>query len=48
MKGNWDLDFFRNAQGKIAYHPKCQRCICGCKQSWRVKMLICPRFRKAR
>ena len=48
MKGNRDWDFFRNALEKIAYLPKCQRCIRGCKQSWRVKALICPWFRKAR
>ena len=48
MKENRDWDFFRNTQRKIAYHPKCQRCIHGCKQSWQVKTLICPRFRKAR
>ena len=44
MKENRDWDFFRNTQRKIAYHPKCQRCSRNCKQSWRVKTLICPGF----
>ena len=48
MKESRDWDFFHNTQRKIAYHPKCLRCIYGCKQSWRVKALICPRFCKAK
>ena len=39
--------FFRKPSGKIGYYPKCVRCARTCKQSWRVKWLSCPKFKKA-
>lgn len=47
MQFDKQWSFFRTPNGKVSYHPKCLRCIHGCKQSWRVKTLICPRFCKA-
>ncbi len=36
--------FFRTKDRHIAYHKTCLRCVYGCKQSWRVKLIQCPRF----
>ena len=42
----WRLEwaFFLGGNGRRQYHPLCQRCAYGCKQSFRVKQLVCPRY----
>ena len=37
----WRLEwaFFLGGNGRRQYHPLCQHCACGCKQSFRVKQL---------
>ncbi len=40
--------FFRTKDRHIAYHKTCLRCAHSCKQSWRVKLIQCPRFLDSR
>ena len=30
--------------GKRKYFPDCRRCMRSCKQSYRVKVVVCPRY----
>ena len=43
-KDEWQ--FFRTKNGKISYHKKCLGCVHDCKQSYRVKAIYCPRYKK--
>ncbi len=45
MKKKDSWQFFRKPSGKIAYNKLCLRCANKCKQSWRVEIIHCPRFR---
>lgn len=36
-------DFFINSKtNKIQYNKKCLKCICSCKQSFNVSVVVCP------
>ena len=38
--------FFRTKNNRISYHKKCLGCVHDCKQSYRVKAIYCPRYKK--
>jgi len=38
--------FFRTKNNRISYHKKCLGCVHNCKQSYRVKAIYCPRYKK--
>lgn len=42
----WRLEWalFLGRNGRRQYHPLCQRCAYGCKQSFRVRLIACPRY----
>ena len=39
-------EFFRTKNNRISYHKKCLGCVHDCKQSFRVKVIYCPRYKK--
>jgi len=41
-----EMIFWINSEGNIQYHPKCERCKHECKQSFRCKEVICPRYER--
>lgn len=41
-----DMTFFRTEKGKTAYNKHCLRCINSCKQSFRVELISCPRYKR--
>ena len=44
-KNNLDeWTFFLDADGHIRYNPKCTHCIHGCRQSFRAKIIFCPKY----
>lgn len=43
-KDEWQ--FFRTKNNRISYHRKCLGCVHDCKQSFRVKVIYCPRYKK--
>lgn len=44
---NAEWDFFKDEDGNIKFCPKCKRCVNKCKQSYRVTIVVCPKFRRA-
>lgn len=46
----WRLEwtFFLGENGRRQYNRLCKRCVRGCKQSFRVTMMECPRYRSKR
>ena len=36
--------FFLNKKGEIQYHKRCANCVNKCKQSHKVKGIICPQY----
>ena len=41
-----EMAFFLNEHGRITYHDQCKKCEYGCKQSFRVNWIYCPKDRK--
>ena len=46
----WKLEwsFFLDDNGRRKYLAQCRRCVYGCKQSFRVKKLVCPLYKSKR
>ena len=38
-----EMAFFLNEHGRTTYHSQCKKCEFGCKQSFRVKWIYCPK-----
>lgn len=36
--------FFLNERNRITYNPLCRRCRRACKQSFRARIIDCPRY----
>jgi hypothetical protein len=36
--------FFLGENGRRQYNRICKRCVHGCKQSFRVDLIVCPRY----
>jgi hypothetical protein len=36
--------FFLNHRNRITYNDLCRKCVHGCKQSFRVLVIECPRY----
>lgn len=43
QKAEWA--YFIGPSGRITYDEKCAKCIHGCKQSFRTKVMECPNYR---
>ncbi len=41
-----DMIFFRTENGKISYNKHCLRCVNYCKQSFRVELISCPKYKR--
>ena len=40
--------FYLHKNGRRAYNELCSRCARSCKQSFRVKVIACPKYRSKR
>lgn len=38
-----EMAFFLNEHGRITYNAQCKKCESGCKPSFRVKWIYCPK-----
>lgn len=43
-KWRMEWDFFLSESGRRKYHKFCRSCVHPCKQSFRVKIMSCPRY----
>ena len=44
-KGIDEWIFFRNEKGLLTYCGKCTHCTENCKQSFRARVILCPKYR---
>lgn len=45
-RGKTYWSFFLDRNGCIRFNRKCRKCIHSCKQSFRMIILICPKYRR--
>lgn len=43
-----EWSFFLGENGRRQYNKICKGCVHGCKQSFRVKLLVCPDYQSVR
>lgn len=47
-KKRFEMDFFLNRKGRIAFNRLCLACVHSCKQSHRAIVIICPKYKSKR
>ena len=47
-KRKLEWQFFLNQRNRMTYNPLCRKCFYGCKQSFRARIVECPRYHSKR